>query len=1039
MTKTTRYLLLFTVLPFLILIGAYFATRALFEFYIDSGAGKLLTLEEQGALSREYGYVWQEINTNNEMSRISGFIDTVTVSDSSDVKKKVKRHDFPSLAAVEKLNELKNLRKTIRINDRNGIPLAQIQTTHTCVELAELNDTLIQSLLLTEDRDFHTRKKAYDYNALFRATLNAAFRSLRTLKLHYPRGSSTIHMQVARFLLLQYDSRGYAYVEKTVARKLKEMKLAQALKMTYSDDSILRLYVNHCVSAGNGMHGYHDISKGLFGVEPDSLDAARSLYLARLVKWNRQVPEKIISQVKLSLPALAAHFGWNKEKQKSIIGKLDTLTFNRPPAVIPKRGYILDLANEYWRRICAARGMNDSLQSTMDIADPESIIRRYGNLTIDLTIDYRLQRLLEKIVQKRGFGSDTTIRTDIRIGSFGTDIQSKTLPPDTIRLITVYDKENAPGALPASARRVLTKGDTLISNVRYKRKDANTVRRSCFFYKRDSLRVQGQYHAYAMMDSRTQELLAYYSKDQLGSRLRSLHVNLNPNGSSVTKPLIYALAYDLGIYEPTQMESDDKEVGDSCEWARSYLYQNDTPAGMIYHNVPEDSGYSVQNHNRTFDGYDFLFNHLSHSNNIIAVQTMYRLATDLSSGKNAGQSIKDLLNRFGKKEYAKLKTITGPQIYSALVDAMRDTADAIRKHSRNYSVALGTLELSLYEQMHLFNILYNNKVAVSPQKHPSLFIKRIRFGGKPFEFVDKDIEHIQVFSDSERLKPVHLALHKRLISNPADGLSKYDHCGDQGVLSNYAKSGTTDDIIRPFDADITDDRRTNYGLWNAVLRLRLKRDDLRKAVLADSLAKTYKNLHIRYDSVDAARDLDVTLACFGECNEHYTGARDGKTLHGYVSRELLHAFGIACGEGFYAGYEQKLIEETSDKDKYAGTDEESDLSFLSRALIKIRTGVGSEAEPGEIKFEEARWGTGIRLKGENYRMMLKFAQYMGDNARYYRDLIKQLRKPGNIQEAESIITQIDSIKVNNRILMRDLEKACTSLRESLKDFGSKEE
>ena len=48
------------------------------------------------------------------------------------------------------------------------------------------------------------------------------------------------------------------------------------------------------------------------------------------------------------------------------------------------------------------------------------------------------------------------------------------------------------------------------------------------------------------MDSRTGKLLAYYSKDKLGSRLACLLRNRTPNGSLTAKPIFNALNFDLG-------------------------------------------------------------------------------------------------------------------------------------------------------------------------------------------------------------------------------------------------------------------------------------------------------------------------------------------------------------------------------------------------------------------------------------------------------------------------------------------------------------
>jgi membrane peptidoglycan carboxypeptidase len=1031
MKKAVSIILTFSLTTCLLIVGISIGTGYLLQAYINSGAKHLVGLEKLGKLSKTYGYVWQEINATKQMKTSL----TPTVKDENT---KIQSHyrdrntssEFPSLAAVAELNKLKTVHKIIRVNDRNGIILAQIQSTQTSITITDLNDILLKTLIATEDKHFYTRKHAWDYNALLRATLKSILVSFRTHTLHYPRGSSTIHMQVARFLLMQYDSRGYAYAEKSIRRKIRELKLAEALRLLYSNEEILTVYINHCVSAGRGMLGYYDISIGLFGIPPDKLTIPQSLYLARLVKWNRHVPDKIINQIRGSLPTLARLFSWNDTTVRTVEKGLDTLTFRQQQPLIPANSYLLDLANEYWRKICRNKGMSDKQIAEVDIVDPESMIRRYGNITIDLTIDYRLQKKLERMVAGRGFGPDTTIRTDIFLYSMGENlIRPGSLPTDTSRKLWIIKNDTLLGKTTASASVHLFPGDTVVCNIRYKKISPDSIRRSIYYYKRDTLHVPGQYYAYALMDAKNNQLLAYYSKDILGSRLQSLIVNKNPNGSSVAKPIIYALAYDLGIYKPADAATDNQEIGDSCFWSRTLFYENKNPIGMIYHHVPEASGYYVQNYSHGFDGYDFLFNHLSHSNNILAVETMYRLSTDLKENSEQTRNINKLLERLAFKLPTAEKQLPGPLLYGSLVATLRGLSVPIKGVEQNYSVALGTLELSLYEQMSLFNILYNNKIILNPSERPSLFIKKINIAEKDLSFSDTLVCR-QVFSSLLNIRPVHLALHKRLLSNPADHLERFDLCNeDTTIWSNFAKSGTTDDIIRPFNVDNTDASRTSFGLWNAVLRLRLTGKDLIREAVNDTLVKKTHDIQKLSTSVPPDELLDITIAAIGECNAHYTGERDGKTLHGYISRELLHSFGISCTSGLYTAYETDLVKETGEKAKYV-SQQASDLSLLSRALIKLKTGISRSGSFDEITFERSRFDSSIRLKGKNYTTMLKFTSYMGTNSRQYYTLLEKLKKTDN-EQARIIISQILEIKLSNQILNRDLQHACTSLLNSL--------
>ncbi|KMQ52526.1 Multimodular transpeptidase-transglycosylase [Chitinispirillum alkaliphilum] len=1028
----------FIALPLILYVGV----GAFLHVFAVMGANRLISLEEQGRLSREYGFVWQEINLNREMSSIASAIsDTGSEKQISETESKREIVEFPSLSAITELNNIRDFSKVIRITDRNGIPLSEIRTTHTCIDVSEINDMLLKSLIITEDQRFYTRSRAYDYNALVRSFVDAVFRSISTRRIQMPRATSTIHMQVARFLMLRTNTLGYAYTDRSIMRKMREIQLAEALKSTFTDEEILTVYINHCVSAGRGMRGYYDISKGLFGIHPSELDTAQSLYLARLVKWNRHVPDRIIQQVKASLPELARHLDWDKESKKAIRRSVDSLSFRPFQPIISRNSHLIDLANEYWREICRQKGMSRSELEEMDIANPESMIRRFGNLTIALTLDYRLQKKLEELVDARGFGPDTLIRTDIRIGSKGTDMHLEEVPPDTVRKITLIEKDSLFRDPVSGASVQLNQNDTLITNIRYRKTGTGQVRRSAFFYRRGDLPVPGQYFAYAIMDSQNRQLLAYYSRDRLGSRLTSLLRNRTPNGSSLAKPIIFALTYDLGIYEHADMATDESEVADTIPWARTAILRNGDPVGMRYLKTTDEDGYMVHNHHRRFDGYDFIYNHLYRSNNILSVEAIYRLNTDLRDTDNPQTSgVSQLLKRIGSQSLMANRYVTGADLYKAIAGVVSEPVAAKyntgRSPSQTYSVALGTLELSLFEQLHLFNVLYDNRIPVNPSRHPKLFIKDIMLAGKPFHFEDT-LEYVNLFSSMESIKPVALALHKRLVSSPRDRLGNFDICdqvdmyGNQGgLLSNFAKSGTTDNIIRPFNVDNTSGATTNYGLWHAVLRLNLTRDDLVRMVKDDENIDSAMKKQISFDRVPAEEITDITIASVGECNYEYTGSRDGKSLHGYLTRELLHTFGIPCTDGFYADYENKLINSRSRDELFSYQQEETDLSFFSRTFIRLRT-IGSEESVDEVSFDRNRSGN-IVLRRSNYRTMLSFAQYMGSESRRYRDLVSQLRRPASIQAAEETLEEILAIDIENQFLRRELESAVKSLKESLR-------
>ena len=581
----------FIFIPIFLSLAGYYGLEKFLEWYIMRAARKLVEQENRGELSRDYGYVWSEINEALKMQRMnheisSHGIDTVNISKEMPFKETGSiNRNMPSLIAIRELNKIHQVSNFILITDRHDYPLAEIKTTHTRLPLKDFNDVLIKAIIYSEDKNFYTRTLAWEYRAFVRAFIKSILHGIRTFSLPHPRGTSTIHQQVAKFMLSRFDKNGYVYLERSISRKINELKLAQALKMYFTQDELLQVYLNHCVNAGYGMTGYYDISKGLFGKKPSELDICQSLYLARLVKWNKNIPQKIITQIKVDMPRMAPAMGWGKIRQDSIITALGKLKFLKPMQIVSEHNPLIDLANEYWLDACRLNRMPEDQLADMDFSLPNTMIRTKGNLKIRLTIDLRLQRLLESMVDKRGFGRDTIIRTDVRIGSFGEDVRRSKTSVDTMRLAKKLSADSM-FAEPQSRFSVkIKKGDTLVTNIRYREIKKDVYRRSLYFYKRDTLHVNGQYYAYSLMNSSTGELLAYYSRDGIGSRLSSLLKNKTPNGSSVAKPILYGLNYDFGHFNPYDMLDDSVEVSPPLAWARKFLLEKNRNIGMIYLNT----------------------------------------------------------------------------------------------------------------------------------------------------------------------------------------------------------------------------------------------------------------------------------------------------------------------------------------------------------------------------------------------------------------------------------------------------------------------
>lgn len=922
------------VLAALVLIlayPAYLIAAWQFERYFDQWGDRLVDLEKRGLLSTEFGAAWQDILTDESMQQTAARItadsagatrDTVAIVDGVHVR------DYPSLSLVRRLNEIHSYSNTIEIQDRNARRIALIRTNHTRGTFNEFPQTLITALVAAEDERYFENKLGFEFKSYVRAAMMAARKSAMSLRLRKAGGTSTITQQVAKLFISKLDSEGRRLVNRDIDRKLREMRIAVALRKMYTPEQILEVYFNHCVTSDYGLVGYKDIALGLFGCKPSELTDAQCLYLARMVKWGRNLKDKITRQCHIDMPRMAVALKWDQARQDSVLAQIDSITFEQPKRVVTAHGQLVDCANEYWLRILSRNGTPPEELDQLDLIDPSSLVRKKGNLVLRLSIDLALQKAIETLVNARGYGADTTVVTEARIGSDAADVTLASPPGDTLRHTSILAGEQVFSEPGAEYKVRLRAGDTLISNIRYKAEGSSRYRRSVFYYARRPVLVDGQYYAYAAMDSRTGKLLAYYSRDRIGSKLAGLVRYRTPNGSSTAKPIFNALCFDHGQFKPWQSWNDSTPATDDVSWKRSMARANGRDIGVVFDkSAVRGRGYEVHNHGDVLEGCQYIFDALATSNNILGVETCYRMDRQLFDRRGdvppEALPTAQFFYRLGVlgriKDDLRLTSVTGVRVYKELariagakVDSAYAGGTARAISDSLYSVALGTLELSLLEQLHIYNVLYNNDIIERPADHPSLFVDSILLNDRAVTIPDT-IKRYHPLADLNNIRPSWLGMHKRLTSNTWDRLGDYDIAWPadsvtdsatifdplafsvEAPLSNFAKSGTTDDVIRPYYAGPSSSERTNYGLWNAVLRL-----DLGK---------------LGGDSSDIR---DITIACIGECVTRYTGARDGKSLHGFLTRELLRKAGVPAPNGYFKRYEAYLRRTTPPQESNCG-------------------------------------------------------------------------------------------------------------------------
>ena len=155
--------------------------------------------------------------------------------------------------------------------DRDGEEISKLfKVNRVVIGLDSLPEHVTQAFVATEDREF------YDHSGVhWPRVLGAAWENLRSGGIE--EGFSTISMQVARNV---FPERLPAQ-QRTLNRKISEIKVARELEDRYSKDEILELYLNQ-IYFGSGAWGIQSAAREYFGIPATELSLSQAALLAGL-------------------------------------------------------------------------------------------------------------------------------------------------------------------------------------------------------------------------------------------------------------------------------------------------------------------------------------------------------------------------------------------------------------------------------------------------------------------------------------------------------------------------------------------------------------------------------------------------------------------------------------------------------------------------------------------------------------------------------------------------------------------------------------
>jgi penicillin-binding protein 1A len=237
-----------------------------------------------------------------------------------------------------------------RILDRAGAVIGRVRTVKRLnVPLEQVPLHVRQAFVATEDRRF------YDHDGVdWRGALRAIAANLRAGGVR--QGFSTITMQVARNTFV-VERQG----ERSMARKLIEMRLSRLLEDALTKDQILALYLN-VIYLGNGVYGVEGASRDLFGRSVEDLTVAQGAVLAALPKGPsaytpRRAPRRALARRNLVI-ALMGREGYLTTDQARRAA--------RTPLTVSERQWRPDARNDSYA-LDAVRAFVDSIREAQGI------------------------------------------------------------------------------------------------------------------------------------------------------------------------------------------------------------------------------------------------------------------------------------------------------------------------------------------------------------------------------------------------------------------------------------------------------------------------------------------------------------------------------------------------------------------------------------------------------------------------------------------------------------------------------------------------
>lgn len=275
------------------------------------------------------------------------------------------------------------------ITDRTGEPMAWIYKQRRYVVPADqIAQSMKDAIVSIEDRRF------YEHDGVdIQGTARALAANLVSGGVE--QGASTLNQQyVKNYLLLvtaDNEEEQAAATEQSVARKLREMRMASDLDAVLPKDEILARYLN-LVPFGNGAFGIEAAAQTYFGIPASELSVPQSAMLAGMVQASAYLnpytnPDGVLERRGMVLNAMAANGTLSPEDAEAF--QQEPLGVLEQPGGLPNgcitagdKGFMCDYALRYLesKGLSQDELLNGSYTITTTL-DPETQVAAHNAAT----------------------------------------------------------------------------------------------------------------------------------------------------------------------------------------------------------------------------------------------------------------------------------------------------------------------------------------------------------------------------------------------------------------------------------------------------------------------------------------------------------------------------------------------------------------------------------------------------------------------------------------------------------------------------------